>query len=187
MRMLKIGLWLLLITTFALSQPSSCQPENCLVGILEPGGVFEGIDGIVVDATKAQLDESLTIYIERIEDTSDLLELSQNPNSPLKAETAYYKLGATERYRSKGVLLVYVPLPEGAPTENLAVFALSSTEGSPEGIPTPDSHGETGGISIGWASFPVTYIPERNAVMLDPGLLDLEGSIFTIVAGRYSK
>jgi hypothetical protein len=169
------------------AQPESCQPINCSVGILEPGGKFEGIDGVVVDATKAQLDKSLTIYIERIEDTSDLLALSQNPNSPLKAEAAYYELGATEQYRTDGTFLVYVPLPEGAPTENLAVFSLSSTEGSPEGIPTPDSQGETGGISIGWASFPVTYVPESNAIMFGEGLLKPEGSIFTIVSGAYSR
>jgi Bacterial Ig-like domain len=84
-------------------------------GALTPGGTFTGVDGIVIDAAKAQLDRTLNIYVERVTDTSKLLALSQRADSPLKAETAYYKLGATERYRSKGTLLVYVPMPEVRP------------------------------------------------------------------------
>lgn len=188
--MLKILLGLLLFTPFVLAQSELCPSATCSTGILEPGGIVEGIDGIVVDAAKAQLEKPLTIYIERIKDTSGLLELSQNPDSPLKAETPYYRLGSTEQYRTDGTFLLYVPLPEGAPTENLAVFSLSTSEGSPEGIPSPDSTGETASddvISIGWASFPVTYVAERNAVVFGRGLLKPEGSIFTIVSGRYSK
>ena len=187
MQMLKILLGLLLFTPFVLAQSELCPSATCSTGILKPGGIFEGIDGIVVDAAKAQLDRLLTIYIERLEDTSGLLELSQNPNSPLKAETAYYKLGATERYAADGVVLVYVPLPEGAPTENLAVFALSSSEGSPEPLPLPDGPPPSDAPFGGWASAPVSYIPERNAIVFDPGLLEPKGSIFTIVSGAYRK
>jgi hypothetical protein len=176
-----------LLGAFVVGQPESCLTENCSIGMLEPGSSFTGVDGILVDAAKAQLDKTLNIFVERIEDTSDLLELSQNPHSPLKAETAYYKLGATERYFRDGVLLVYVPLPEGAPTENLAVFALSSSDGGPEPLPTPDGEEPSDAPFGGWASAPVSYIPERNAIVFDPGLLEPKGSIFTIVSGAYSK
>jgi hypothetical protein len=175
-------------SVFTQSEP--CPSATCSIGLLEPGSTLEGLDGIVVDAAKAQLDKPLTVYVERIEDISGLLELSQNPDSPLKAETAYYRIGATEQYRTDGTFLLYVPLPEDAPTENLAVFSLSTTEGSPEGIPSPDSTGETASddvIYIGWASFPATYVPERNAVVFGRGLLKPEGSIFTIVSGAYRK
>jgi hypothetical protein len=192
MRLLKIGLWLLM-TTFAFAQPETCQSTNCSIGTLEPGGSYTGLDGITIQSSKYQ-DKPLTVYIERIEDTSDLIPLSFKEDTPLKAETPYYRIGATEDYflESNGSFSIKVPLPVGVSPEGLAVFGLINAEpGGLQPIPLPDSIGDESEFEdrgyIYWSSTTVNYDPETNNISFGRSGLRVKGSIFTIVSGAYSK
>jgi hypothetical protein len=193
MRVSKLGLWILLIISFAFGQPKPCPSASCSTGILEPGGSYTGIDGITIKSSK-YLDKSLIVYIERIEDASDLIPLSFKENSPLRAETAYYRISSREDYilKSNGSFSIQLPLPSGVAAEGLAVFTLIHREpGGLQPIPLPDATGDEPEIEdtgyIYWSSYPVNYDPETNKLSFGRSGLSIDGSIFTIVAGRYSK
>lgn len=175
------------------AQPETCQPANCSVGVLEPGGSYTGLDGITIKSSKYQ-DKALTVYIERIEDTSDLPPLSWAKDTPLKAETPYYRIGATEYYHlpSGAAFSIGVPVPAGVAPEGLADFGFNITTSpglSP--LPPPGGNGpipeEIPAGYAYWISRPTRYDSETNQVFLPRGGLSIDGDIFTIVSGAYRK
>jgi hypothetical protein len=174
------------------AQPETCQPSNCSVGTLEQGGSYTGLDGITIKASK-YLDKTLTVYIERIEDTSDLIPLSFAEDTPLKAETPYYRIGATENYRlrSNGSFSVRLPLPTGVAAKGLAVFSLAIVDADTSLPPVPPP-ADTGIVPENkdysyWSSYPVNYMLETNQISFPTGGLSIKGELFTIVSGRYSQ
>jgi Bacterial Ig-like domain len=155
-------------------------------GALAPGGSFTGVDGITVKASK-YLDKNLQLYVERLTDTSGLIPLSWAKGSPLKAETAYYKIGATQNYRLRpgAAFSVRVPLPEGVSPQGLAIFELASTEGGLKPLPRPGGPIPSEVPYTYWSSAPVTYYPATNEISFPSSSFTTKGSTFVIVYGRY--
>jgi hypothetical protein len=145
-------------------------------GILQPGGVFVGVDDVKLDASRSGLDEPLEVYIERVEDISGLRPPS---SSLLTAETPYYRVGAAEYYRERhDMLIIRLPLPEGVSSGGLAVFIYVPSERIPPLPEEPD-------IADMWASASTSYFADTNEIAFSWYTLFPEGTVFTIVSGRY--
>lgn len=150
--------------------------ENTTTGILEPNGSFTGLDGITITDTHGVLEKPLEVYIEQVTDTGGFPPL-YSPN--LVAATPYYRMGASERYRtpsSSTPFTVRVPLPEGAATNGLAVFFLAPAETILDGTGEDE-----------WFSLPVTYLPQTHEVQFNRRLLEPEGVVFVIVPDVYDS
>ena len=157
-------------------------------GALTPGSSFTGVDGITVKASQ-YLDKTLQLYVERLTDTSSLIPLSWAKDSPLKAETAYYKIGATQNYRLRpgAAFLVRVPLPDGVSPQGLAIFELASSEGTLKPLPRPDGPLPSENPYMYWSSAPVTYHPDTNEISFPSSAFTTKGATFAIVSGAYKS
>lgn len=173
MRWLKVGLWLLLLTSFVFGQSNPCQAPNCAMGILEGGGTLESIDTIIIDASRSDLSKPLEITLERLDESQIPLPLSPR----VQAQTAFYKISSTTAFSTHPdrAFDIYVPLPQGALTENLVSYFWMRP-----GDATEDPN------TAGWDTDPIKYIPERNAVRVRISRLDSTGDIFVIASGAYT-
>jgi hypothetical protein len=171
---MELLLTLVLLSGFLLHDSTS----EISSGILEPGGVFTGIDGVKIDARRATLDQPLEVFIERVEDTRDLppLATSRTPVTP------YYRVGATERYREQeGILILRLPLPEGTSPEGMGVMFLVPGDKIMVDPPTDLE------LADSWFSAPVSYDAETNEIAFEQLTLLPEGTVFIIVPDIYGR
>jgi hypothetical protein len=141
-------------------------------GLLHPGGVFTGVDGVKIDARRSSLDKPLEVFIERMEDTRALPPLGTT-RTPV---TPYYRVGATERYREQeGRLILRLPLPEGSSPEGMGVMFLVPGDKIMVDPPTDLE------LADSWFSAPVSYDAETNEIIIRRYVLLPEGTVFTIV------
>jgi hypothetical protein len=172
------------IVSGALAELNSCQIEDCSISILEPDGSYTGLDGITIKANE-HLDKRFTVYIRRLSNVSELSPLSENPDSRLKAETAYYKIGVTGDYQldPSGSFSVNILLPENVSTEGLAVFKWIEYESNDllDPLPLPDGTMTASGY---WISSRVNYHPDTNEVSFQINGLEHQRLTFIIVSGN---
>jgi hypothetical protein len=157
--------------------------------LLEPGGVFVGVDGVAVDAKRATLTQGKRLTINRITDTSSFPPLSPNPI--VRAVTPYYEITTPEdiyagrTMEERFIISVPLPpLPAGVSPENLAVFTLADNA-DVEVLP-PQDEPITEGYT--WFSSPATYVAATNEVIFSRGgFSSTKPFRFVVVSGRYSQ
>jgi hypothetical protein len=145
-------------------------------GVLQPGGSFTGIDGVTLDASRSDLNRPLEVFIERLTES----QLPKPLDAGMKAETGFYRVGATTRfvtYSSRPTIL-RIPIPEGAITENLALLVWSKAEDILDYDPS---------LGDFWDGAPISYDPQKREVAFSVGNLDSEGLIYVVVSGRYGS
>jgi hypothetical protein len=166
---------ILLITTLALlnlvafAQTLELSFDEPKLLTLQPKGSVVGIDNVVVDARNTEFTEPIQVTIERINNPEVLPPFSYS--LPV-AITNYYLITSPKRhFIQPGQLGVYIPHPEGAPTEILSAGFLrlnSNNDGEAQ-----------------WALLPATYSPTTDEVLFGLKLVDSKGVIVVIVKGGY--
>jgi hypothetical protein len=165
-----------LAVTCVFGQPESCLPASCSTGILEPGGSYTGVDGVTLDASRSHLNKPLEVFIERLSES----QLPKPLDAGMKAETGFYRVGATTRFAtySDRPTILRIPIPEGAITENLALLAWSKAEDILDYDPS---------LGDFWNGAPISYDPQKREVAFSVGNLDPQGLIYVVVSGRYGS
>lgn len=151
---------------------TSCAGREAETITVAPGGSAVGLDGIMLDARHAGLEGPVTITLERVDDeVGDLLPLTQG----LTPLTGYYRIGHPDVFVTpEGEMIIAVPLPEGAPPENLGV-SIFVPAGS-------DIHGELPDL---WSTGIATYVPSIDRVAFTSSVFMPEGLVFVIVSRHH--
>jgi hypothetical protein len=154
--------------------------QNRSEGVLEPKGIYTGLDSVGIDAKFGNFEGNQQVFVERVAKTSGLPLISPNPK--VKPATPYYRVGATKDFAAgtdtNEYLIVRVPWPTGVSTEGIAVFTYAEAS-KVETDPPTEIKRDT------WFSFPATYVPETNEVIFAVFGLNPDGLLFTFAPGIY--
>jgi len=142
---------------------------------LEPGGIVSGVDGVSVGAPEGALNQTIEIFIEKVDDPSKEVPF---PEYLADAEVVgdFYAINARQDFSTPDdYLLLGLPVPEGISTDDLAFAVLvppDSIMDEPDDSP-----------SLRWIPLSGVYDPESGLfATLLPSVLT-EFQVFGLVIG----
>lgn len=145
-------------------QQSSTDGQG--IGTLEPGGQLIGVDEVVVAATDGAIEEPVQVRIRRASDPTNDTPL---PTSLTQYGSFYHVDAEQDTFAPvENPFLIGLPLPEGAPTDDLALAVLVPAQyihiDAPPGTDYVEPADE-------WDFLPAMYDEETNqALAITPSL-----------------
>lgn len=159
------------------ADPSTRQTgETYTAGPLPVGGSLTGVDGVTIDASRANYDREIPVFVERLE-IDELGVMPPNLGTPV---TAFYRIGGISKYHTRGAtpFYIHIPLPEDVNTAGIGAFLLAPVEGATD-LALPEGHP---GV---WISSGAAYLPDTREAVLSLPLLRPKGIIVGIGKGIF--
>lgn len=161
-------------------RPQRSSVDGQGIGTLEPGGQLTGVDDVLLATTEGALEEPVQVLISRSSDPTDVTPLPES----MDQHGGFYHLGAESDTFApvEHPFVVGLPLPDGAPTEDLALAVL---------VPAQYIHIDTRpGVSYiepadAWDFLPATHDEESNQALAVTPSLTASPVTATLVSATY--